>query len=422
MRSLINIKKYFFSILLFCGCLIFSQTFESVTPPNNIKGIALINTKTNDNTPLIKLGEQLILKFDDLDGIYKRYNYTIERYTHDWKPTSAFRNDYMTGFQQDYISNYRQSFNTSSKYTHYNITFPNKKIDIKLSGNYVIKVYLTNSRKPIITKRFAIYEPNGAGIQTLVSQGRKNTGETQTVSFDANYNVNQYDLTKNIRNVWGAIMKNNNWDDTMNNLAPDFINNRKLTYNNVDYTFWAGNEYRWLDTKKRDAKALTTNNIEHDSIYHHYLMIDEPRSYTTYLNEPDYEGGYYIRTVDQIAEDNIDTQADYIDIHFAFDSFNPKEGYDIYVTGAFNDWQLSDKNKMNYDNESRIYKLNMLMKQGTYNYQYTFTKKGTKEIVPEEPEGNYWQTTNRYSTLLYFQPWGQRYDLLIGIGEALSRE
>ena len=151
-------------------------------------------------------------------------------------------------------------------------------------------------------------------------------------------------------------------------------------------------------------------------------MIDQPRAYSSYINEPDYEGGYYIRTVDQIAEDNIDTQSDYIDVHFAFDSFNPKNNVDIYVTGAFNDWQLSESNKMVYDDEQRYYKLNLLLKQGTYNYQYTFVEKGTKNINIDEPEGNYWQTTNLYNTLLYYRPWGQRYDLLIGQNLILSRE
>ncbi|MFV0237179.1 MAG: DUF5103 domain-containing protein, partial [Flavobacteriales bacterium] len=338
-------KNFLPILLLFIGNLLFSQTFKPTVSPKNIGGVVLFNPKTNDHTPIIQLGEQLILKFDDLDGIYKRYNYTIERYTHDWKPSSAFRSDYMMGFKQDFIANYKQSFNTSLKYTHYNLRFPNDKIKITLSGNYVIKIYQTNPKKPIITKRFAVYEP-GVGIQPVVSQGRTRANEKQTVTFNATFNSNRYDLTRNIQDVSATILKNNNWNEALYNLTPDFINDKQLTFNSVNYTFWAGNEYRWLDTKKRDAKSLTTHSIDHDSIYHHYLMIDQPRAYTTYINEPDYEGGYYIRTVDQIAEDNIDTQADYIDVHFAFESFNPKNDIDIYVTGAFNDWQLSDQNKM----------------------------------------------------------------------------
>ncbi len=414
-------KNYTAILFFFITFFSFSQTFEPVTPPENIGGIVLFNPNTNDNTPIIQLGEQLILKFDDLDGIYKRYNYTIERYTHDWQPTQAFRTNYITGFKQDFISDYKQSFNTAIKYTHYNLIFPNEKMNIILSGNYVISIFQNNPRKPIMTKRFAVYEP-GTGIQPLVSQGRKQTEKTQTISFDVNFNPQRFDLTRNIQDVWGTIIKNNNWNDALYNLAPDFVNNQRLTFNSVDYTFWAGNEYRWLDTKKRDAKALTTNHIEHDSIYHHYLMIDQPRAFNGYINEPDYEGGYYIRTVDQIAEDNIDTQADYIDVHFAFESYNPKNDVDIYVTGAFNNWQLSDQNRMTFDEEKRYYTVNMLLKQGTYNYQYTFTKKNSHEILPEEPEGNYWQTTNLYSTLLYYRPWGQRYDLLIGWNRSFSRE
>ncbi len=46
-------------MFLLLGQMIFGQ---------NIKSIQLFNPKTNDGTPVINIGEQLVLRFDDLSG------------------------------------------------------------------------------------------------------------------------------------------------------------------------------------------------------------------------------------------------------------------------------------------------------------------------------------------------------------------
>jgi len=413
-------RIFFIALQIIVSGCIFSQTFQPVAPPKNIGGVVLFNPQTNNNSPFISLGEHLILKFDELNASYKRYYYTIYRYTHDWKPTEAFRTDYITGFQQDYIRSHQSSFNTLQPYTHYTLTFPNNQMNIKLSGNYVIKIFKDNPNKPIITKRFAVYEPV-VRMQAKVLQGFTDADRKQTVSFSVFLNRTRFDFTRNIKDLWATVVKNYNWNETLYSLTPDFTDNEKIIFNHFKNTFWAGNEYRWFDTKKIDAKALNTEHIERDSIFNHYLRIDKQRE-DFYLNEPDYNGNYYIRTVEFTAENNIDSQADYAKVHFTFGYYNPKDDVDIYVTGAFNDWQLTPQNRMTFDPENRNYHLSLLLKQGTYNYQYTFTKKGTEQIIVGEPEGNYWQTTNLYTVLLYYRPWGQRYDLLLGETEVLSRE
>jgi hypothetical protein len=43
-----------------------------------ISGVQLFNPQTNDETPVIKFGEQLILNFDDLNNSSTVYKYTIK--------------------------------------------------------------------------------------------------------------------------------------------------------------------------------------------------------------------------------------------------------------------------------------------------------------------------------------------------------
>lgn len=387
-------------------------------PSASIGGVVLYNPATNNNSPFVEKGKQLVLKFDELNASYKRYQYTFEYCNHDWTPSRAFQSDYLQGFKQDFVRDYKNAFGTQQSYTHYSITFPNSNINLKLSGNYIIKVFERDPRKPILTKRFSIYE-NNVGVETQLAHGKDLETQHQ-INLNIHYDSKVTNLTQNIQNVWGAVLKNFNWNEAITELRPTYTSTNKLTFNTIDNVFAAGNEYRWLDTKLRNIKGLTTANIIQDEttgIYHHYLNIDQGRAFQGYWNDEDYQGGYYIRTVDRINEENIDTEADYIMVHFTYQPQKEFVDKDMYIIGAFNDWKLSPQNKMVYNAAENRYGCALLLKQGTYNYQYQLTQKGTYTPAKENVEGNYWQTTNRYTGLLYYRPWGQDYDLLIGIGE-----
>ena len=74
---------------------------------------------------------------------------------------------------------------------------------------------------------------------------------------------------------------------------------------------------------------------------------------------------------------------------------------------------------MEYDSFSDTYTNQMLLKQGFYNYKYVVVNRdGT--IDYGAISGNYWQTENDYTVLVYFRDLGARYDRIIGMGKANS--
>ena len=135
----------------------------------NIKSIQLFNPQTNDETPVIRFGEQLVLRFDDLDNDSQIYRYTIKHLDRNWKDDGLFFTEFATGKLSGLIDNFKYSFNTHQAYTHYSLTFPNKDIQPKISGNFELIVYKDSPKKPIFTKRFSVAE-NGAGIGLNVSR------------------------------------------------------------------------------------------------------------------------------------------------------------------------------------------------------------------------------------------------------------
>ena len=110
-------------------------------------------------------------------------------------------------------------------------------------------------------------------------------------------------------------------------------------------------------------------------------------------------------------------QADYVLVHFILER-EPLTDGDIYVNGSVTNDNFLPEYKMVYDNESKAYEATLLLKQGYYNYQYLFLPdKGNEGGLTETVEGNYFETENKYTILVYYKPQGGRYDQLVGVRE-----
>ena len=61
-----------------------------------------------------------------------------------------------------------------------------------------------------------------------------------------------------------------------------------------------------------------------------------------------------------------------------------------------------------------------MLKQGYYNYYYAVVPKETNEIDLDRLEGNSQETENEYTILVYYRPFGTRYDQLVGVSTVTS--
>jgi hypothetical protein len=60
----------------------------------------------------------------------------------------------------------------------------------------------------------------------------------------------------------------------------------------------------------------------------------------------------------------------------------------------------------------------MLLKQGWYNYEYVFLKKGETRGSATLFEGSHYETENDYFVLVYYRNPFERYDRVIGTAAA----
>jgi len=407
----------FFSFLLVASTLIVHAQSEAViNPPENIKSIVLRPIQTNNYTPIIKLGGLFILEFDDLNGNQEEYTYEIEHFDYNWQPSGLIATEYINGYASDWIREYEDSFNTFQPYTHYSLQIPNDNTRIKLSGNYIIKI-LNEDDEIVFSRPFIVYESK---VDVGVSIHRSRDIATLNTKQNVQFVINHPNLLFNNpgMEIKVSIYQNNDWNTVIKNIKPQFYRGSQLLYKYVnDISYWAGNEYLFFDTKQIRGATNNVAKVELNDIFDTYLYLDEERLHKTYTLNPDINGNFVIRTTDT---DNAATEADYTWVHFALETFENFEANDLYIYGSFNGWQLTDENKMTYNENLKNYTGKLLLKQGFYNYLYvTANKEGI--INNHAIEGSFYQTENDYSVLVYYRPMGSRYDQVIGYGKANSQ-
>lgn len=406
-----------FILSLFLNENIAAQQKATIPPPSHIKSIVLKPLRTNEYAPIIRLGEPLILEFDDLEADQKSYSYKIEHFDYNWKSSNLNTTEFLNGFNDDLIRDFENSFNTIQGYTHYRLRLPNDNISIKISGNYIISV-VDEDDQVVFNRPFIIYQPKvDVGVSAHRSRDIATINTKQNIQFVINHPnllVNNPSLE-----IKTAIYQNNDWNTVIKNAKPQFIRGSQLLYKyNSNINFWAGNEFLFFDTKEIRSATNNVARSELKDIFHTYLYLDEERLNNTYTLNPDINGNFVLRTVDN---EDINTEGDYSKVYFSLESFENIGDNSIYIYGDFNGWQLTDENKMIYDDNTKLYHSNMFLKQGFYNYQYV-TANNDGKINNHAIEGSFYQTENIYTVIVYHRPYGTRYDQVIGVGNTNSEQ
>ena len=381
-----------------------------------IKTVQLYKDGWNLSYPMISLNgnEKLVLNFDLLDDQAESYYYTLIHCDKDWKKSDIFPADYMTGYAENPVEDYANSFNTTVSYYHYKLLFPNDRIGIKLSGNYIIEVYPAGKpEEPAITMRFIVAED---AVKISVTAHRpqmtRDNNTHQQVDFVVNYSGQI--LNDPFRNVYAFILQNGRWDNARKNLKPDFYGNNELKYNSLSSKniFQGGNEFRYFDIKSIRYQTEYVKRIDYlFPNYNVYLQPSENRELKPYFYWQDFNGKYYIAFQEGHKPD---IESDYVNVFFTLPSDQPVKGGRMFVSGALSNWSFSKDNLMIYNPVAKAYECNMLLKQGWYNYEYVFLKDGSSDGTASLFEGSHYETENDYIVLIYYRNPHDRYDRVIG--------
>lgn len=409
----------FLLAVFFTTFLAAAQVQQEVAPPYNIKSVAFRQADANV-FPFFRLGEGFMFVFDDLFGNEANYYYSIQHCNYDWTPSQMLTiNDYVEGFDNQRIQDHNNSFNTLQMYSRYTLTFPNKFTRIKLSGNYILKV-LNDDREVIFSRRFVVYEEL-VSVPLQIRRARQMDDIPYKQNLDFAIKTNAFIFQSPLQNVKVALFQNGRFDTAIYNVKPQYTIGNDLIYKyDKETQFWAGNEYNYFDNKDIRNAVNNVLRITAGEIYNTILYTNPARGSNPYTFYPDVNGNFVTRNINLSVTDQF-LESDYSWVFFSLSApgyFG--KGGDIYIGGMFNGYAKTPEYKMDYNEESGLYEKAVMIKQGFNNYQYIIADKNGKVNGADAVDGNYYQTENEYSVLVYYRENGQRYDRVIGIGKANS--
>ena len=398
----LNFKIFFKIVFILIGNYLNSQSLEI---PNNIKTIILKSSKSSG--PFIYFGDQIELSFDDLDADEKNYYYQIKHFDYMWNPSKLYKSEYLEGFDDIRIKKIRNSFNTLKPYTNYNLSIPNDDISLKVSGNYSIGIHLSNGKK-IFEKRFS-YINNQTSIQITIS--KSNTIDNIKTDQKIKINLNCIDCTKiynSSSRLKVIVLKNYNWSNSIVIEKPKFIFSNNLIYD--DIYFPGGNEFLNFDNSKINSTSYKIYKSTLTDIYNNFLVEDRERTNDVYEFNPDINGEFLINSNNNY---DLDIENDYARVHFNLKTNIINKKNNVYLIGRFNNFILNDNYKLKFDEKTASYKGSFLFKQGFYNYKYGY-RNSLKPNTINYFEGNFWQTENLYTVLIFHKKNNEKYFKLIG--------
>ncbi len=373
--------------------------------------------------PVINLGEEdfVVISFDLFGDDQQDLSYRIIHCNANWTPSQLSTLEYMDGFDIQPLDDWAYSFNTHRSYVNYRLQLPNDDVSFKVSGNYVVEVFPQNRMDdPVLYACFSVSEE--AVKVSCEANSRTDmgySGEFQQVSF--RIARERYDIVNPAGDLKIYVMQNNRLDNMAFVSRPQYFNNNEIVYeHDRNLIFEAGNEYRRFEMVDTRYKGMHVDRLAYfDPYYHAILETDPVRRDMSYSYDETQHGKYFIREAD--FEEESSTQADYFVVHFTLDTRGMllPEG-DIYIDGELAENRFGEHNKMLLNPATNMYEKIMMLKQGSYNYQYLFVPKGEHKGRSGVIEGNKYQTRNEYRVNVYHRRQGERYDRLIGMGRCLT--
>jgi len=367
--------------------------------------------------PLLTLNsaEQLRISFDDMTHEYCRYTYRIEHLDPDFRPTEGlFDSEFVRATaDEEVIEDYEESMNTMTNYTHYSFLFPNTHMRPIISGNY--RLVITCHDEDDETPQEAAY------VYFYVIDRQASVALKCTTNTDVDWNQAHQQVDMQVRlgslvvrdaasEVRTVVLQNRRWDNAAINLAPTYVTGQTLTWDHCRaLIFPAGNEFRAFEMLSTGAPGMHMESIRwHEPFYHATLTTDLPAR--NYLLQNDRNGQFVIRNWDN---PNNDAGGEYIWTHFTL-AMPKLQDADIYLSGQWTGNRLSSEYRLRYNDKAQAYESAQFLKTGYYSYQYLTVPHGTTCGFTAPTEGDFWQTENEYTALVYYKRTGDRYWRLVG--------
>jgi len=264
----------------------------------------------------------------------------------------------------------------------------------------------------VLTRRMMVYE-NEMEVNARVQDAR--AASDRQYKQEVSLTVTQKELRVNdpFGQLKVVLLQNMRWDD-MRTPKPQYLRGNELIYQDAeDLVFGGGNEFRNFDIKTLRFNTVNVKSIDLGKTSTTVTLLpNKKRNISVYRSQPDLNGRYIIKN-----EDGYDAhlESDYVELRFTLEGNPPYRYGNVYVFGNLSDRRISEENKMVYSEKLGVYFLQMLLKQGFYDYQYAFLADTTQVADLGFIEGDHSETENDMLALVYYHDVSGNFDRIVGM-------
>jgi hypothetical protein len=379
---------------------------------------AYTNNDENSIPVLTNAKDFLVIDFDVQSEFPPNLNIIFKFCDRDWNPTDnifLLNQGQNTAFNLDFI--YLPTTVEDAKY-HFRNIFPDKLgyVSFPFSGKW--RFFIVDSQDP--SKIFADGKFFVINIGQPITVQTKEETLSDKVYYPPQLGLVNWIITEAYLKPYYSPFYADEVEIVQNHLMnyPIFVSRTSTNQNRVyewdggsKTKFIAkdvrpGNEYRQVDLSNINVYNSKNVKAQFDGIEYSRFFIH---------GNKDHDGSSILKSPKDI-------NSTYMNVTFQIRPPKDVSG-DIYLFGAFNDWDLSNTYKMDFNGD--FYEKTIELKRGIYDYQYVVVNGDVKDRANQDwyaLEGNDWTTTNEYNIFLWYrdQQYGG-YDRIIGYSKLKTR-
>jgi hypothetical protein len=382
-----------------------------VLPAEDIKSIQLFRGGVG-SAPIIELNssQRLTLQFDDLGIDSDMFRVEITHHQSDWSDSRLLPNFFLRGFQSDYFGEGTKARPQNPSYLSYSYTFPNERMGVTRSGNYMMHVYRQYSNQVLFSMPFFVVETTGTSeiqIEELFNQDERYLRHHQPFArytYDDTSIIPQVDLSVYfVQNQFWAQAKKANQQDFSEQFNARLYLSRDRAFIGAYEFFDLGlgniDQYSSQIVDFEDRYSIPSVTLNRD-VVNLSVAPQQRRSRLTTSPSRNYEARYAL-------------------VQFSLEMKEEERPFgDIYVVGGFNQWGVQPSNIMTWNPQTGMYVGQAIVKEGQYAYKYVVLEgRGVNDTILD---ASFASTRQEYHALIYLRDQAFQVDRLVGVSTMVS--
>ena len=365
--------------------------------PQSIKSLQLYRKGDDSSPPILRLGssQKLVLAFDELSNLSGQFRITFSHYDQNWNESNIPQDWYLSGINELILGGGKKNKLSQPDYFRYQTEFPNSQVGFKISGNYMLHVSDFNSGIRLFSLPFFITENVGeieSWVETVYNAGQRYNAVDRPFSefiYPDFIEFPQFDLSFYFvqNRFWGDAKQSQNFDFSENDRSQFHLSQDRGFPANFDFVSLnlqelsvnSRNILDWQPEKTPPVIVLREDvlNFSSDPVPAWNSIFGNPKS---------------------------SDDARYASVRFRFEDggqFSANQG--VYLVGDFNQWLLSESNRLEYNENSGYWETSSLIKQGTYSYKYAVKSSGEYGIDDLILSDTITRQNQEYTSFVYFK-------------------